>query len=76
MTQLSQQEPIDPELFIPEKYVTQREILIHLPGYGYGIRIPAKDLGRAILDKRIHPNIIVNREFTAIIHETAMPKDF
>jgi hypothetical protein len=63
----------DPELFIPEKYVNHKEILVQIDGYGYGIRIPAKDLGKAILDKRIAAQIIANRDFVAIIHETAMP---
>jgi len=64
----------DPELFIPEKYVTQKEILIQVQGYGYGIRIAANELGKAILEKRVAAQIIANRDFVAIIHETAIPQ--
>lgn len=63
---------IDPETFIPEKYLTQKEFLVELEGHGWGIFISARDMGKYILEKRIHPSIIINRDFVTVIHETAM----
>jgi hypothetical protein len=63
---------IDPETFIPEKYLTQKEFLVELTGHGWGIIIPSREMGAHILSKRIHPSIIINRDFVTIIHETAM----
>jgi len=63
---------IDPETFIPEKYLTHNEFLVELEGHGWGIIISSRDMGANILSGRIHPSIIVNRDFVTIIHETAM----
>lgn len=63
---------MNPEIFVAEKYVLHKEILVNLRGYGWGIRIPADKLGSYILQKRVHPNLILNRDFVTIIHETAV----
>ncbi len=63
---------IDPETFIPEKYLTQNEFLVELDGHGWGVIIPCREISANILSGRIHPSIIVNRDFVTIIHETAM----
>lgn len=69
------EESLELELFIPEAYVKHNDILVYVPGHGYGIRIPASELRNNIMSGRVAAQIIVDRKSVAIVHETAVPKE-
>lgn len=56
------------EVFIPERYVARLSLLVHVKGYGLGLRIPAAELGPAVKDGRVHANALGNRDVVAIMH--------
>lgn len=58
-------------LFIPEKYLTHREVISELYGHGWGIQIPADELGLFIRSGRIAVSILPDN-FIAVVHETAV----
>jgi hypothetical protein len=66
---------IDPDVFVPEKYVRTKEILVPFMNLGLGVIVPLSDLHKGILQKRFATELILNRDFTVVIHETAVPPD-
>lgn len=65
---------LDTDVFVPEKFVMHKELLIRLPNFGWGIRLPAKQLASAIREGRIHPNVILNNAVVGILNETAVER--
>lgn len=66
--------PIPATVFIPEQFLTHREILTHLPDYGWGIEIDGTQLHEYIREGRVHPSILPFN-FIAIVQETAVSPD-
>ena len=62
-TKKSERAPLD--VFIPEAYLTHKEILVELNGE-YGLIIPASELGNAIKSSRIAAEVVSNRKYTVI----------
>lgn len=63
---------LQPTVFIPEAYCTHKEIIQELPGYGWGIVIPANKMADAIRSGRVAASVLAHRAFITIIHETAI----
>lgn len=61
-------------VFIPEQYLTHKEFLIEVVGYGWGIEIHAADLPEAIRSGRVAKEVLPFG-MVAIIHETAIKED-
>lgn len=66
---------IDPDVFVPERYVRTKEILVPFMNLGLGVIVPLPELHQGILEKRFAAELILNRDFTVVIHETAVPPD-
>jgi hypothetical protein len=71
MSTLLEQEALPATVFIPEKYLTHKEVITNLLGFGWGITLPAAELGQAIRSGRVHYSVLPNN-FIAVIHETAI----
>lgn len=68
---LEAQEALPATVFIPEQYLRHREFLTELVGHGWGIQIPASELGASIQSGRVAVQILP-ANFIAIVHETAI----
>jgi len=71
----SKQEPIDPEVFIPEIFLARREFLVEVAGHGWGIVLPARELGDNIKNGRVKREALLNGGVVGIVYETAIPED-
>lgn len=52
-------------VFIPEAYLLRKEVLtpLKIPYKGWGLILPADDLGKAIREGRVRKEVVTNNEF-------------